>query len=399
MDLRFVFFATFMDYAEASLRMHREHRGKLQMVSVVPIENRDDLSTVYTPGVAAPCQAIARDPSQVYDLTIKGRTIAVITDGSAVLGLGNIGPEAALPVMEGKAILFKRFAGLDAFPICLATQDPDEIVETVQRIAPVFGGINLEDIAAPLCFEVEERIVNALDIPVMHDDQHGTAVVILAGLLNALKVVGKRLEDISIVLSGAGAAGLASARLLLDAGVQRMTIIDSRGMIAPGRNGMNAYKEAVAEQINPTGRTGTLAEALQGADLFLGVSKPGLVTAEMVRSMASDPILFAMANPVSEIMPEEAKEAGAAIVATGRSDFPNQANNVLAFPGIFLGALESGTKRFTKETWFAAARAIAGLVPHPQPDRILPSVFETGVARTVADAVKKVAETASAGKM
>jgi malate dehydrogenase (oxaloacetate-decarboxylating) len=376
-----------MNFSERSLELHKQRRGKLETVPTVALQNRDDLSIAYTPGVAAPCEAIAKDPSLAFDLTIKGRTIAVVTDGSSVLGLGNIGPEAALPVMEGKAILYKKFAGLDAFPICLATQDTDEIIETVKRIAPGFGAIHLEDIAAPRCFDVEERLAGELNIPVMHDDQHGTSVVILAGLFNALRVVDKRLDDARIVISGAGAAGIASAGLLLEAGAGRIDVVDSKGLIAVGREEMNERKTALAHKINPEGRSGTLADALRGADVFVGVSRPGLVTQEMVRSMAAQPIVFAMANPTPEILPDEARAAGAAIVATGRSDFPNQVNNVLAYPGMFLGAMEA-RKRFLPGMRIAAARALAALVPSPTADRILPTIFEEGVARTVADAVK-----------
>ena len=380
-----------MNYNDASLEMHKRYKGKLSVESVVPIENKDDLSTAYTPGVAEPCRAIAANKDLVWDLTIKGRTVAVVTDGSAVLGLGNIGPEAGLPVMEGKAILFKRFAGVDAFPICLATQNVDEIVETVKRIAPGFGGINLEDIAAPACFEVERRLIEELDIPVMHDDQHGTAVVVLAGLLNALKVVGKKLEEVSVVISGAGAAGMGITHLLFEAGMTKLTMIDSKGIIAPGRDGMNSYKEALAARINPEGRTGSLADALVGADVFIGVSQPGLVTADMVRTMADKAIVFAMANPIPEIMPDVARAGGAEIVATGRSDFPNQVNNVLAFPGIFKGALEGRLRRITPAMRVAAAHALAKLVPEPTAEKIMPSPFEAGLADVVAEAVKRAA--------
>lgn len=379
-----------MNYNEASLELHRRHKGKLSVESVVPIESRDDLSTVYTPGVAEPCRAIAANKDLAWDLTIKGRTVAVVTDGSAVLGLGNIGPEAGLPVMEGKAALFKRFAGVDAFPICLATQDVDEIVETVKRIAPGFGGINLEDIAAPACFEVERRLIEELDIPVMHDDQHGTAVVVLAGLLNALKVVGKKLQDVSVVISGAGAGGMGITHLLFETGMTKLTMIDSKGIIARGREGMNSYKEELAARINPEGRTGTLADALVGADVFIGVSQPGLVTQDMVRTMADKAIVFAMANPIPEIMPDVARAGGAAIVATGRSDFPNQVNNVLAFPGIFKGVLEARLRRITPQMRVAAAHALAKLVPEPTSEKIMPSPFELGLADVVAEAVKHV---------
>jgi malate dehydrogenase (oxaloacetate-decarboxylating) len=380
-----------MNYNEASLEMHKRHKGKLSVESVVSIENKDDLSTAYTPGVAEPCRAIAQNKELAWDLTIKGRTVAVVSDGTSVLGLGNIGPEAAMPVMEGKAILFKRFAGVDAFPICLATQDIDEIVETVKRIAPGFGGVNLEDIAAPACFEVERQLIEELDIPVMHDDQHGTAVVVLAGLINALKVVNKKLEDVSVVISGAGAGGMGIAHLLFEAGMSKLTMIDSRGIITPGREGMNRYKEEVAARINPEGRTGTLAQALVDADVFIGVSQPGLVTEQMVRTMAARPIIFALANPIPEIMPDEARAGGARVVATGRSDFPNQVNNVLAFPGIFKGALEGRLRRITPAMLVAAAHAISNMVSHPTAELVMPSPFELGLSEVVAEAVKHAA--------
>ncbi|MDD5251750.1 MAG: NADP-dependent malic enzyme [Patescibacteria group bacterium] len=378
-----------MDFGQISLERHREKRGKLDVIPTFPLETRDDLAIAYTPGVAAVCQEIAAHPERVSELTIQGRSIAVVTDGSAVLGLGNIGALAALPVMEGKAILFKHFGGLDAYPICLATQDVDEIVRAVLAIAPGFAGINLEDISAPRCFEVERRLVEALNIPVMHDDQHGTAIVVLAALTNALKVTNRDLAAASIVISGAGAAGLATAELLLAAGVRRLTVLDSRGIIATGREGMNIYKEDLARRINPERRTGTLVDALQNADVFIGVSQPGIVTAEMVKSMAPQPIVFAMANPIPEIMPDVAKAAGAAVVATGRSDYPNQVNNVLVFPGIFAGAIKSGLKRFTPAVRLAAAHALADLVADPQPERILPSPLEPGVAEAVAGAIAR----------
>jgi malate dehydrogenase (oxaloacetate-decarboxylating) len=377
-----------MDYSQRSLEMHRKMRGKLEIQPTVPLDTRDDLATAYTPGVAQPCLEIAKDKNLVWDLTIKGHSVAVVTDGSAVLGLGNIGAEAALPVMEGKAILFKKFGGIDAYPICLATQDVEKIVETVKLIAPGFGGINLEDISAPRCFEVERRLIEELDIPVMHDDQHGTAVVVTAGLTNALKVVGKKIEDVSVVISGAGAGGMGVANLLLVAGVRHMTMLDSKGIIAVGREGMNVYKDEIATRINPNARTGTLADALRGADVFIGVSQPGIVTGDMVRSMAKGAIIFAMANPVPEIMPDEALAAGAAIVATGRSDFQNQVNNVLAFPGIFKGALEGRLRKITPTMRFAAAKALAGMVVEPTAEKILPSPLDPGVADVVSGAVK-----------
>ncbi len=379
-----------MNYFEASMQLHREKQGKLELVPTVPLETRDDLSTAYTPGVAAVCEAIAANKTLARELTIKGRFIAVVTDGSAVLGLGNIGPEAAMPVMEGKAILFKKFAGLDAFPICLATQDTEKIIETIKNIAPGFGAIHLEDIAAPKCFEIEERLASELDIPVMHDDQHGTAVVVLAGLLNALKVVGKSIETVSIVISGAGAAGMATARLLLDAGATHITMCDSQGIIAVGRDGMNDRKSELAERINTTGRHGSLTDAMLGSDVFIGVSAAGIVNEEMVRSMNTGAIIFSMANPIPEIHPNLAKAAGAAVIATGRSDFPNQVNNVLAYPGMFLGVLESNAVQFTNAMRLAAARALAASITDPTPDRILPSVLEGNSARIVADAIKSL---------
>ncbi len=383
-----------MDYAQRSVELHRLKRGKLEINPTVPLENRDDLSTAYTPGVAQPCLEIARDKRLVYDLTIKGHSVAVVTDGSAVLGLGNIGPEAGLPVMEGKAILFKKFAGIDAYPICLATQNVDEIVETVKRIAPGFGGVNLEDISAPRCFEIERRLIEELDIPVMHDDQHGTATVVLAALTNALKVVGKSLPDVKIVISGAGAGGMGVVNLLIHAGARFIAMTDSKGLIAVGRDGMNPYKDEIASRFNPEKKTGTLAEALVGADVFIGVSQPSLVTSEMVRTMAPRAIIFAMANPTPEIMPPDALAGGAMVVATGRSDFPNQVNNVLVFPGMFLGALEARIARFTPQMRVAGAIALASLVKEPTAERILPSALEQDVARTVADAVKVIASKA-----
>ncbi|NQV88831.1 MAG: NADP-dependent malic enzyme [Parcubacteria group bacterium] len=380
-----------MNYSKESLELHKKKQGKLEIQSTFPMETTDDLSIAYTPGVAEPCRVIAADKSRAWDLTIKGRSVAVITDGSAVLGLGNIGPEAGLPVMEGKAILFKHFANIDAYPICLDTQDVDEIVQAVKWIAPGFGGINLEDISAPRCFEIERRLIEELDIPVMHDDQHGTAVVVLAGLINALKVVGKKIDEVKVVVCGAGSGGMGVADLLFHAGLKHMDMIDSRGMIALGRDGMNPYKDELAAQINPDGRTGTLAQALNGADVFIGVSQPGLVDEEMARSMAAQPIIFALANPVPEIMPEVAHKAGVAVIATGRSDFPNQVNNVLAFPGIFKGVLEARIKTITPAMLVAAATALSKMVPEPTSHKILPSPFDPGVADVVAEAVKRAA--------
>ncbi|MBI2484799.1 NADP-dependent malic enzyme [Candidatus Uhrbacteria bacterium] len=383
-----------MSISEESLAMHELYRGKLEIASRVPLETVEDLARAYTPGVAEACLTIAKDPSRVWDLTMRGRSVAIVTDGSAVLGLGNIGAEAGLPVMEGKAVIYKKFANVDAWPILIDSQDASVIVETVKHIAPTFGAIHLEDIAAPRCFEVEERLSRELDIPVLHDDQHATAVVVLAGLLNALHVVGKAIQDVRIVINGAGAAGLASAHLLLDAGALHLRVLDTKGVITPGRmEGMNAYKEAFATRAfdrDATSWGSTLAEALRGSDVFLGVSQPGLLRAEDIATMTPKAIVFAMANPTPEIMPVEALAGGAAVVATGRSDFPNQVNNALVYPGIFLGALEGRKKSFTSETKLAAAHAVADLIAHPTAAEILPSVFHPNLARTVADAVKSV---------
>jgi malate dehydrogenase (oxaloacetate-decarboxylating) len=377
------------NYDQASIDLHRKYKGKLEVSGVVPVATRDDLSTVYTPGVAAPCLEIAKDPSLARELTIKGRTVAVVTDGSAVLGLGNIGPLAAIPVMEGKALLFKEYGGLDAFPIALDTQDVDGIVETVKRIAPVFGGINLEDIAAPRCFEVERRLIEELDIPVFHDDQHGTAIVVLAGLINACKVTGRTLSEARAVFSGAGAAGVAVARLLHAYGTRDLTLVDSKGVICKARTDLDASKTALLEWTNPQDVRGTLADVLKGADVFIGVSKPGVLTGEMIRSMAPEPIVFAMANPVPEIMPDEAGAAGAAVVATGRSDFPNQVNNLLAFPGVFRGVFDAGARRITEKMKIAAAEALSAYVAVPFSGRIMPDPLDKNVAEAVAEAVKK----------
>ena len=378
------------DYGKASVELHERHQGKIEVRSVTPVATRDDLSTVYTPGVAAPCLEIAGDPSRAKALTIKGRTVAVVTDGSAVLGLGNIGALAGIPVMEGKALLFKEFGGLDAFPIALATQDTDEIVETVKRIAPVFGGINLEDIAAPRCFEVERRLIEALDIPVFHDDQHGTAIVVLAGLINACAVTGRDLKKARIVICGAGAAGIATGKLLAAYGATDIVFTDSQGAVCSRRSGLHASKAELLG-LNRRDVCGTLSDALMGADVFIGVSKAGILTAEMVRAMAPKPIVFAMANPVPEIMPDEAKAAGAAVVATGRSDFPNQINNLLAFPGVFRGVFDAGARRITEAMKLAAAGALAAYVGTPAADRIIPDPLDKAVARVVAEAVKKAA--------
>ena len=379
-----------MDYNQAALQMHEEHHGKVAVQNKVKVENRDDLSTAYTPGVAEPCRRIHADPRDVYRYTAKGNLVAVVSDGTAVLGLGDIGPLAAMPVMEGKAILFKEFADVDAFPICLDTKDVDEIVRTVKAIAPTFGGINLEDISAPRCFEIESRLRKELDIPVFHDDQHGTAVVTAAAMINALKVVGKKLDEVRVVTSGAGAAGIAIIKLLVRLGLKEVIMCDRHGAIYEGRDCLNREKEEMAKISNHNKRKGTLAEMLQGADVFIGVSAPGTVTEEMVKSMAPNPILFPMANPTPEIMPELAKEAGAAVVGTGRSDFPNQINNVVAFPGIFKGALEGRATQITEEMKLAAAEALADLVSDEElnDDFIMPEAFDPRVAAVVSEAVK-----------
>lgn len=379
---------------EEALRLHREKRGKLTMQSKVPVETAHDLSLAYSPGVAEPCREIHSDPNVIYDYTMKGNLVAVVSDGTAVLGLGNIGPEAAMPVMEGKAVLFKAFAGVDAIPVCLDTNEIDKIVETVKFMSPTFGGVNLEDIAAPNCFIIEERLKEELDIPVFHDDQHGTAIVTLAGLINALKVVGKKMEDIRVVANGAGAAGIAIIQLLLNMGVRDVVMCDSKGAIYKGRpHGMNPVKEKVAEMTNHRNLRGELADVIKGADVFIGVSVAGAVTPEMVQSMNKDPIIFAMANPVPEIMPEEAKTAGAKVVGTGRSDFPNQVNNVLAFPGIFRGALDVRAKAINEEMKVAAAYGIASLIEDHElnPDYVIPAPFDPRVAPKVAMEVAKAA--------
>lgn len=381
-----------MELKEKALELHKRFKGKLEVRSLLPIKTRDDLSLAYTPGVAFVCQKIAADKNRIYDYTMKGRTVAVITDGSAVLGLGNIGAEASLPVMEGKCQLFKEFGGVDAFPIALATQDTEEIIDAVKKISPVFGGINLEDISAPRCFEIEKRLIDELDIPVFHDDQHGTAIVVLAGLINALKLAGKKNDEIKIVISGAGAAGMAVAKILFASGVKNIIILDSRGAIFEGRaEGMNWSKDEIAKVTNKEKIQGGLAEAVRVADMFIGLSQPNILTKEMVKTMASDPIIFAMANPVPEIMPEAAKEAGARLVATGRSDYANQVNNVLAFPGLFRGVLGAGLKKITMEMKIAAAHALADYVKEPTPDYFIPGVFDPAVADAVAKAVVEAA--------
>ncbi len=374
------------NFDEASLALHRQNKGKLGVHTKVPVKNRQDLSVAYTPGVAAVSMALAADPKLMYELSPKGNTIAVVSDGSAVLGLGNVGPAAAYPVMEGKALLFKEFGGVDAYPLVLKTQEVDEIVELVCNISDGFGGINLEDIAAPRCFEVEEKLKARLDIPVFHDDQHGTAIVVLAGLINALKVVGKDTHA-RVVVNGAGAAGLSITKLLLAHGFDNVVIVDSRGAIVKGREDMHSEKVALAERTNPDLLSGDLATVMKGADVFVGVSKAGLVSQDMVRSMASKAIVFAMANPIPEITEEEARAAGAAVTATGRSDCPNQLNNVLVFPGLFRGALDARIKQFDESMFLRAAHALASIVPNPTAEHFIPSPFEEGVAQTIAKTI------------
>ena len=375
---------------EKALMLHEEWKGKLETVSKATVASREDLALAYTPGVAEPCKVIAKDPEAAYLYTIKSNTIAVVSDGSAVLGLGNIGPLAAMPVMEGKAVLFKEFGGVNAFPICLDTQDTQEIIETVVRIAPAFGGINLEDIAAPRCFEIEEALKERLNIPVFHDDQHGTAIVVLAGVINALKVTGRRKEDCQVVVNGAGSAGVAITRLLLTYGFPHIIMCDKSGILCKGAEGLNWMQEKMMDVTNLEHRIGSLSDAMKGADIFIGVSAPGIVTKDMVASMNKDAIIFAMANPVPEIMPDLAKAAGAKVVGTGRSDFPNQVNNVVVFPGIFKGALEGRATAITEEMKLAAANAIAGLVAEKDlnEDNILPEAFDPRVADVVSRAVK-----------
>ena len=383
-----------MDYNAAALAMHEKNRGKLTVQSLVPVKDRDALSTAYTPGVAEPCRHIAKNPEDVYKYTLKGRTVAVVTNGTAVLGLGNIGPEAGLPVMEGKCALFKEFGGVDAFPICLNAGTKEEVVAAVKAIAPTFGGINLEDIRSPECFAIEEELERDLDIPVFHDDQHGTAIIVLAGVLNALKVVGKDIRSIRVVQNGPGAAGTAIIRMLQTAGVQDIIAVDEHGILVPGRSaGLEGHKAALAERTNPRRVSGGLAEAIRGADLFIGTSVAGALTPEMAASMAPDAIVFAMANPNPEIMPDAAKAAGVRVVGTGRSDFPNQVNNVLAFPGIFKGALSVRARDIKDEMKLAAAHALAALIPDAElsEENILPKAFDPRVADAVAGAVAKAA--------
>lgn len=382
-----------MNIAEESLKMHKEKKGKLEVVGKIKLENRHDLSIAYTPGVAEPCLEIAKDIDKMYDYTIKGNTVAVVTNGTAVLGLGDIGAGAGLPVMEGKALLFKEFGGIDAFPICIDSKDPEEIIKTVKLIAPVFGGINLEDIKAPECFYIEKRLKEELDIPVFHDDQHGTAIVVLAGLYNALKVVKKSLNEIKIVINGAGSAGISIAKLLLFAGAKNIVLCDKGGAVVEGGEGLNPSQEEMAKITNRSFEKGTLTEVIKNKDVFIGVSAPKIVTKEMIASMNVDSIVFAMANPTPEIMPEEAKAGGARVIGTGRSDFPNQINNVLVFPGIFKGALQVRSTIINEEMKLAAAKGIANLIKEEElhEEYIIPGVFDKRVCDSVAESVKKVA--------
>ena len=390
-----------MDYAKESLRLHEQWGGKIEVNTRVPVSTKDDLSLAYTPGVAQPCLEIQRDPDKSYTLTRRHNLCAVITDGSAVLGLGDIGPEAGMPVMEGKAILFKEFADVDAFPICLDTKDVDEIVRTVKAIAPTFGGINLEDISAPRCFEIESRLRKELDIPVFHDDQHGTAIVVSAGLLNALRLVGKKMEDVNIVINGAGSAGISIAKLLLQFGAGNIVLVDRAGAVSVDEDWLNPAQRKMAEITNRHNERGSLADVMKGKDVFIGVSAPKIVTAEMVSTMAKDAIVFAMANPTPEIMPEEAAKGGARVIATGRSDYPNQINNVLVFPGIFRGALDAQATDITEEMKLSAARAIASIVSDDElkEDYIIPGAFDKRVAPAVAKAVMDCAKASGISKL
>lgn len=382
-----------MDYNKLALELHEKNKGKIEVISKVSVKCREDLSTAYTPGVAEPCRKIRDDKSEVYRYTAKGNLVAVVTDGTAVLGLGDIGPEAAMPVMEGKSILFKEFGGVDAFPICLDTKDTEEIIKTVRYLAPGFGGINLEDISAPRCFEIERRLKEELDIPVFHDDQHGTAIVVSAGIINALKVVGKKIDEVKAVINGAGSAGISICKLLLSIGMKDVILVDKKGALAEGEEWMNDAQKMMAQVTNPENKHGELKDIMEGRDIFIGVSAPGIVTSQMVASMAKDPIVFAMANPTPEIMPDEAKEGGARIIATGRSDFPNQINNVLVFPGIFRGALDAKATDITEEMKIAAAYAIAGIIKEEEltEEYIIPGAFDERVATAVAEAVKQKA--------
>ena len=383
-----------IDYQAESLRVHLRYKGKLEVISKVKVEDKDDLSIAYTPGVAEPCQKIAEDKNKAFRYTIKGHTVAVVSDGSSVLGLGDIGPEAAMPVMEGKAILFKEFGGVDAFPICLDTKDPEEIVKTVKFIAPTFGGVNLEDISSPRCFEIEERLIEELNIPVFHDDQHGTSIVVTAGIINALKIVKKEWKDLKIVVAGAGAAGLSVVRLLMNFEPYDIILTNRKGAVYEGRPDLNPIVAKMAKITNKEKKQGSLADVLVGADIFIGVSGANLVTSKMIETMNEDPIVFALANPIPEIMPEEAFKGGARIVATGRSDFPNQINNLLAFPGIFRGALMVRSKKIVDDMKVAAARALASLVSDRELNEkmIIPNVFDKRCAKVIAEEVSNVAE-------
>lgn len=380
------------DYGEQSLEAHKKYGGKIAIESKMPLDTREDLSIAYTPGVAKPCREIADDTSKAYDYTWKKNSVAVVSDGSAVLGLGNIGPEASLPVMEGKCVLFKKFANIDAVPVVLGTQNAHEIIATVKAIAPTYGGINLEDIAAPKCFKIEKQLKKELDIPVMHDDQHGTAIVTLAGMINAMRVTGRKLSELKIVINGSGSAGVAIVKLLQHVGVEEIIMCDSRGIIYQGRDELNPIKKEMAGITNRNKVKGSLGDALKGADVFIGVSVPGVLKKEMIKAMKKDPIIFAMANPIPEIMPDEAHEAGAHIIATGRSDFPNQINNVLAFPGIFRGALNARTRNISYKMYVAAAYAIADCVDEPSPEEIIPSAFDKRVVQKVAETVEDVCQ-------
>lgn len=390
-----------MDYAKESLKMHYDLKGKIEVVSRAKVDSSEALSLAYTPGVAAPCLEIQKDVNKSFELTRRWNTVAVVTDGSAVLGLGDIGPEAGMPVMEGKCVLFKEFGDVDAIPLCIRSHDVDEIVNTVRLLAGSFGGVNLEDISAPRCFEIEKKLKECCDIPIFHDDQHGTAVITMAGLINALKIVGKKLADVKIVTSGAGAAGIAIIKLLISMGLKNVIMTDRHGAICEGRDNLNAVKEEMAKITNQSHEKGSLADVIKGADVFIGVSAPGTLTKDMVRSMAKDPVIFACANPVPEIYPDEAKEAGAAVVSTGRSDFPNQVNNVLCFPGIFRGALDVHAADINDEMKIAAAYAIAGLVSDEElnPDYILPAAFDSRVKDAVAEATRKAAIESGAARI
>ena len=379
-----------MDYYKKSLELHKKKKGKLEIKTKAPLRNKDDLSIAYTPGVAEPCRKIFKNSSDVYQYTIKGNSVAVVTNGTAVLGLGNIGPKAALPVMEGKCLLFKEFANIDAYPICLDSQDNQEIIKAIKMIAPGFGGINLEDIKAPDCFVIEEQLKKELDIPVFHDDQHGTAIVILAALINALKVVNKKINQIKIIVNGAGAAGIATTKLLLSQGAKKIILIDRQGAIYKNRTGLNPAKKEISQVTNLGKLKGRIEDVIQESDVFIGVSAPKVLRKEWVKMMDKKAIVFAMANPVPEIMPQEAKRAGAAIVATGRSDFKNQINNVLAFPGIFRGLLDSRAKQVTEKMKLRTAQTLASLVKKPTPDKIIPAVFEKNIAQKIASSIKRV---------